>query len=98
MSNPTIPVATSSIFKDDILKGKVAFVTGESSHSLHLHACNLHIHSFHFNEKRTRLELCSNVTLLRFISVSIGGGSGICKGMAEALARHGAKVTIVSRT
>lgn len=44
MSNPTIPVPTTSIFKDDILKGKVAFVTGESSHSLHLHACTLHNH------------------------------------------------------
>ncbi|KAF9406761.1 hypothetical protein BGZ94_002970 [Podila epigama] len=54
MSNPTIPVATTSIFKNDILKGKVAFVTG--------------------------------------------GGSGICKGMAAALARHGAKVTICGRT
>ncbi|KAF9977323.1 hypothetical protein BGZ73_006364 [Actinomortierella ambigua] len=51
-TNPVAP--TTSVFKEDILKGKVAFVTG--------------------------------------------GGSGICRGMTEALLRHGAKATIVSRT
>ncbi|KAG0243265.1 hypothetical protein BGW41_002450 [Actinomortierella wolfii] len=51
-ANPVAP--TNSVFKEDILKGKVAFVTG--------------------------------------------GGSGICRGMTEALVRHGAKATIVSRT
>ncbi|KAI9209147.1 uncharacterized protein BJ171DRAFT_488638 [Polychytrium aggregatum] len=45
---------TTSIFQNDIFKGKVAFVTG--------------------------------------------GGSGICKGMTEALMRHGADSVIVSRT
>ncbi|CAG8696601.1 20134_t:CDS:2, partial [Cetraspora pellucida] len=45
---------TEQIFKNDILKGKVAFVTG--------------------------------------------GGSGICKGMTEAMLRHGAKAAIISRS
>lgn len=27
-----------------------------------------------------------------------GGGSGICRGMTEAMVRHGAKAVIVSRT
>lgn len=27
-----------------------------------------------------------------------GGGSGICRGMTEAMVRHGAKAIIVSRT
>ncbi|RIA95914.1 2,4-dienoyl-CoA reductase [Glomus cerebriforme] len=47
-------MATSKIFRKDILKDKVAFVTG--------------------------------------------GGSGICKGMAEAMIRHGAKAVITSRS
>ncbi|CAG8717686.1 3876_t:CDS:2 [Gigaspora margarita] len=47
-------MATEQIFKNDILKGKVAFVTG--------------------------------------------GGSGICKGMTEAMLRHGAKAAIISRS
>ncbi|RIB21361.1 2,4-dienoyl-CoA reductase [Gigaspora rosea] len=46
-------MATEQIFKNNILKGKVAFVTG--------------------------------------------GGSGICKGMTEAMLRHGAKAVIISR-
>jgi len=52
MSGP--PVETTSIFKDDVFKGKVV--------------------------------LCS------------GGGSGICRGMTEALVRHGAKAVIISRS
>ncbi|CAG8522116.1 12045_t:CDS:2, partial [Dentiscutata heterogama] len=47
-------MTTDQIFKNDILKGKVAFVTG--------------------------------------------GGSGICKGMTEAMLRHGAKAAIISRS
>ncbi|CAG8455259.1 16624_t:CDS:2 [Funneliformis mosseae] len=47
-------MATNKIFKEDILKDKVAFVTG--------------------------------------------GGSGICKGMTEAMIRHGAKAVITSRS
>lgn len=27
-----------------------------------------------------------------------GGGSGICRGMTEAMVRHGAKAVIISRT
>ncbi|KAF0519165.1 2,4-dienoyl-CoA reductase [Gigaspora margarita] len=50
----TLKMATEQIFKNDILKGKVAFVTG--------------------------------------------GGSGICKGMTEAMLRHGAKAAIISRS
>lgn len=46
--------STNAVFKDNILNGKVAFVTG--------------------------------------------GGSGICKGMTEALMRHGCSSVIVSRT
>jgi len=52
MSGP--PVETTSIFKDDVFKGKIV--------------------------------LCS------------GGGSGICRGMTEALVRHGAKAVIISRS
>ncbi|TPX61429.1 hypothetical protein SpCBS45565_g07255 [Spizellomyces sp. 'palustris'] len=47
-------VETTAVFKPDLFKGKVAFVTG--------------------------------------------GGSGICKGLTEALLRHGAKAAIFSRT
>ncbi|KAL7753862.1 peroxisomal 2 4-dienoyl-CoA reductase sps19 [Sorochytrium milnesiophthora] len=47
-------MAAKSVFRNDILAGKVAFVTG--------------------------------------------GGSGICKGMTEALLRHGCRAVIVSRT
>ncbi|CAB4384346.1 unnamed protein product [Rhizophagus irregularis] len=47
-------MSTSKIFRDDVLKNKVAFVTG--------------------------------------------GGSGICRGMTEAMIRHGAKAVITSRS
>ena len=57
MSNPTIPVATSSIFKDDILKGKVAFVTGQSAFHFDVHAPSTISFILLQHEIHTRLEI-----------------------------------------
>lgn len=66
-------MSTSKTFREDVLKNKVAFVTGGN--------------------------LLSHKEFNRFIFIKICflGGSGICKGMTEAMIRHGAKVVITSR-